>query len=227
MSFQGNIILFPLVTKQTTKEKCQELLKSNVIETFTSPWRSFNILIWKKQHKNSSYHFYIDSWIQDNSTLLPSFPHVGTDRWTWAQPHVHSPWSTLCLLVNRIKPQWPTKIAFSDGTNLRQFHYIPYGLKAAGTNYQWIINFVTSPVLGRHTVAYLDDIVIYSRNFHEHLQYLDETLKGRWKCWLQGTWSCVWSFEIVTDHSRLTYNKIGKNIQMEPWDQLIWLKSNL
>lgn len=38
-------------------------------------------------------------------------------------------------------------------------------------------NFVLPPVLGWHTMAYLDDVVIYSRNLHVHLKHLKETLK--------------------------------------------------
>lgn len=76
-----------------------------------------------------------------------------------------------------LNPDDRPKTAFSDGTNLWQFRRMPYGLKTAGATYQRMINFVLSPVLGRHTMAYLDDVVIYSRNFHEHLQHLEETLK--------------------------------------------------
>jgi len=39
------------------------------------------------------------------------------------------------------------------------------------------MNIVLSSVLGRHTLAYLDDIVIYSRGFSQHLMDLEETLK--------------------------------------------------
>lgn len=76
-----------------------------------------------------------------------------------------------------LNPDDRPRTAFSDGTYLWQFHCMPYGLKTAGATYQRMINFVLSPVLGRHTVAYLDDVVVYSRDFKEYLKHLDETLQ--------------------------------------------------
>ncbi|ROT76340.1 hypothetical protein C7M84_005068 [Penaeus vannamei] len=76
-----------------------------------------------------------------------------------------------------LSPDDRPKTAFSDGTNLWQFKRMPYGLKTAGATYQRMINFILSPVLGRHTMAYLDDVVIYSKNFDDHLRHLEETLK--------------------------------------------------
>jgi len=75
-----------------------------------------------------------------------------------------------------LNPDDRPKTAFSDGTNLWQFRRMPYGLKTAGATYQRMINFVLSPVLGRHTMAYLDDVVIYSKNFDDHVRHLEETL---------------------------------------------------
>lgn len=43
--------------------------------------------------------------------------------------------------------------------------------------YQRMINFALSPVTGRLAMACLDDVVVHSRNFEEHLQYLNETLQ--------------------------------------------------
>nr|XP_027224911.1 uncharacterized protein K02A2.6-like [Penaeus vannamei] len=39
------------------------------------------------------------------------------------------------------------------------------------------MNFVLSSVLGHHTLAYLDDVIVYSRGFSQHLKDLEETLQ--------------------------------------------------
>nr|XP_027232120.1 uncharacterized protein LOC113823640 [Penaeus vannamei] len=39
------------------------------------------------------------------------------------------------------------------------------------------MNFVLSSVLGHHTLAYLDDVVVHSRGFSQHLKDLEETLQ--------------------------------------------------
>nr|XP_027237781.1 uncharacterized protein K02A2.6-like [Penaeus vannamei] len=69
------------------------------------------------------------------------------------------------------------KTAFSDGYRLFQFCRLPFGLSTAPTTFQRTMNIVLAPVLGRHTLAYLDDVIIYSRGFTQHLQHLAETLQ--------------------------------------------------
>lgn len=41
-------------------------------------------------------------------------------------------------------------------------------MKTAGATYQRMINFILSPVLGRYTMAYFDDVVIYSKIFDDY-----------------------------------------------------------
>lgn len=53
---------------------------------------------------------------------------------------------------------------------------MPYGLKTAGATYQRIINFILSPALDKHTLTYLDDVVIHSPDFDTHLNDLAVTL---------------------------------------------------
>jgi len=69
------------------------------------------------------------------------------------------------------------KTAFSDGYRLFQFRRLPFGLSTAPTTFQRTMNLVLSSVLGRHTLAYLDDVIVYSRSFSQHLKDLDETLQ--------------------------------------------------
>lgn len=48
---------------------------------------------------------------------------------------------------------------------------MPFGLSRAPKTFQCTMNIVLSPVLGRHTLAYLD--VIYIPNFTTHLEQLE------------------------------------------------------
>jgi len=53
---------------------------------------------------------------------------------------------------------------------------MPFGLSTAPTTFQRTMNVVLSTVLGRHTLAYLDDVVVASKTFESHLSNLTETL---------------------------------------------------
>ena len=68
------------------------------------------------------------------------------------------------------------KTAFTDGSRLWQFKRLPFGLATAPSTYQRTINLILSSVLGRHSLAYLDDVVVHSSSFSNHLADLDETL---------------------------------------------------
>lgn len=74
-----------------------------------------------------------------------------------------------------VHPEDRPKTAFSDGYRLFQFCR-PIWSQHSPNNIPTNCDIVLSSVLGRHTLAYLDDIIIYSRGF-PHLSDLEETLK--------------------------------------------------
>ncbi|XP_047469494.1 uncharacterized protein LOC125025520 [Penaeus chinensis] len=76
-----------------------------------------------------------------------------------------------------VHPADRPKTAFSDGYRLFQFCRLPFGLSTAPTTFQRTINLVLSSVLGRHTLVYLDDIIVYSKGFSQHIRDLQETLQ--------------------------------------------------
>jgi len=74
-----------------------------------------------------------------------------------------------------VHPDDRPKTTFTDGKRLFQFCRLPFGLSTAPT-FQRTMNIVLASVLGRHTLAYLEDVVIASSSFDGHLQDLQETL---------------------------------------------------
>lgn len=73
--------------------------------------------------------------------------------------------------VVKVDPSDQPKTAFSDGCQLFQFVYFPFGF----STFQRTFNVVLAAVLGRHTLCYLDDVIIYSRSFSQHLFDFNET----------------------------------------------------
>jgi hypothetical protein len=69
------------------------------------------------------------------------------------------------------------KIAFTvPGRGLYQFKVMPFGLHNAAATFQRLVDRVLGDRLGHCCFAYLDDIVIISKNFDEHLGLLREVL---------------------------------------------------
>jgi Reverse transcriptase (RNA-dependent DNA polymerase) len=69
------------------------------------------------------------------------------------------------------------KTAFTSHRGLYQFKRMPFGLMTAPATFQRAIDIVLSSVRFQCALTYLDDIVIYSPTFEQHLEDLSKVLK--------------------------------------------------
>ncbi|KAL0448052.1 UNVERIFIED_CONTAM: Retrovirus-related Pol polyprotein from transposon [Sesamum latifolium] len=74
-----------------------------------------------------------------------------------------------------LAPEDPKRVSFitSDGT----FCYVdmPFGLKNAGATYQRLVDKIFRPQLGRNMEVYVDDMLVKSKEAHNHVEDLEET----------------------------------------------------
>lgn len=166
----------PEVVKQQIRQECDDMLEAGVIEPSTSPWLSPVVLVKKK---DGTVRFCVDYRQLNSVTIADTYPLPRIDELVDELRDT----AVFSLLDSRsaywsipVAPEDRPKTAFSDGYRLFQWRRMPFGLSTAPTTFQRTMNAVLSPVLGKHTLAYLDDIVIYSRTFEEHLLHLKETL---------------------------------------------------
>jgi hypothetical protein len=69
------------------------------------------------------------------------------------------------------------KTAFDSHRGLYQFKRMPFGLMTAPATFQRAIDIFLSSVRFQCALTYLDDIVIYSPTFEQHLEDLSKVLK--------------------------------------------------
>ena len=65
------------------------------------------------------------------------------------------------------------KLAFIIPTGLYEFNVVPFGLTNAPPSFQRIMNVVLAGLTWECCLVYIDDILIYSATFEDHLTYLE------------------------------------------------------
>jgi len=159
----------PQVTKEVIRAECDQMLAQGVIEHSSSPWLSPVVLVHKR---DGSHHFCVDYRAVNKVTTPDTYPLPRVDdildslsgrMWFTVLDSRSAYWAI------SVHPDDHPKTAFTDGNRLFQFCRLPFGLSTAPTTFQRTMNIVLASVLGHHTLAYLDDVVIASSSFDSHL----------------------------------------------------------
>ncbi len=152
----------------------QKLLKQEIIEHSTSPWSSPVVLVTKK---DGTTRFCVDYRRLNQITTKDAFPLPRIDdicdQLTKSTYFTKFDFKSGYFQVPLDKADRP-KTAFSTRDGHFQFKVLPQGLTNGPLTFQRIVNQILGPNRWKHVLAYLDDIIIYSRNFDEHIQHIEE-----------------------------------------------------
>ena len=67
------------------------------------------------------------------------------------------------------------KTSFVTSQNLFCYEVMPFDLKNVGATYQWLVNHMFRPQIGRNVEVYVDDMLVKSLDEGKHLDDLQET----------------------------------------------------
>ena len=160
----------------TIRKELEDMLELGVIEPSSSPWSAPVILIPKP---DKTYRFCVDYRRLNDVTVTDAFPMPRIDD-----------------LIDKVgKAKFLTKLDLSKGYwqvpldeeavpisafvtpfGHFQWKYMPFGLKNAPATFQKLVQKVLLG-LDKFTAAYLDNILIFSSNWHEHICHIREVLK--------------------------------------------------
>jgi hypothetical protein len=70
------------------------------------------------------------------------------------------------------------KTAFISPCGVFCYTWMPFGLRSAGATFQRLMRITLGPQLGRNEDAYVDDIVVKSREARTLIKDLEETFKN-------------------------------------------------
>ncbi|CAF4267456.1 unnamed protein product [Rotaria sp. Silwood2] len=155
-------------------QETQKLLERGQIEESTSPWSSPIVLVKKK---DKTMRFCIDYRRLNAITMKDAFPLPRIDeifdQLSDAMYYTKFDFRSGYFQVPLCKEDRP-KTAFSTGDNHYQFTVLPQGITNGPATFQRLINHILGPTRWKYALAYIDDIIIYSKTFEEHLLHLNE-----------------------------------------------------
>ncbi|GFT21347.1 retrovirus-related Pol polyprotein from transposon opus [Trichonephila clavipes] len=124
-----------------------------------------------------AYRFAIDYRKLNGITKYPRYPLPVIDDLLTNIPHTNV-MSTLDLRSGyfqlAISPKDIKKTAFITRNGTFAFLRMPFGLSGAAPNFQRAIDIILQPVIGRFVSVYMDDVIITSPSFKDHLDHLTQ-----------------------------------------------------
>ena len=152
----------------------QKMLDQGIIQPSVSPWAAPVVLVRKK---DGTERFCVDYRQLNKVTQRDShpIPHVQD---TLDCLHGTSYFSCLDLRSGywqvEVDDESKPKTAFATHSGLYEFRRMPFGLANAPSTFQRLMHAVLRGLQYHICLVYLDDIIIYSRSFDEHLENLND-----------------------------------------------------
>ncbi|GFT96578.1 retrovirus-related Pol polyprotein from transposon 17.6 [Trichonephila clavipes] len=156
------------------------MLQEGKIHPIQSPYASPVVLTRKNNglppDSPEAYRFAIDYRKLNAITKYPRYPLPVIDDVITNIPHT-GVMSTLNLKSGyfqmAISPKDIEKTSFITRKGTFAFLRMPFGLSGAAPNLQKTLDIILKPVIGRFMIVYMDDVIITSLSFNEHLDHLN------------------------------------------------------
>ena len=162
----------PLVRAQE-QSQVKEMLRDGVIRSFISPWASPVVMVMKK---DGSMRFCVDFQKVNDATIKDAHPLPRIDD-TLESLHGAKFFSTLDLKSGYwqvpIREQDKEKTAFRTCSGqLYEFNQLPFGLCNAPATFSGLMDRALAGLAWNICLYYLDDIIVVSASWEEHLERL-------------------------------------------------------
>ena len=166
----------PIHQRAEAARLLQEMLDKGVVRPSNSPWASPVVLAKKK---DGTIRFCMDYRRLNSVTRKDSFPLPRIDE-TLAALAGAKYFTTVDLQAGYwqipMHPDDIEKTAFVTNEGLFESTVMPFGLANAPATFQRLMQFVLAGLLMEHCLCYIDDVIVFSSSFEEHLFDLDRVL---------------------------------------------------
>lgn len=174
---QRNYPVSPVVEEQM-QQQLDQLLEDGVVERSTTPW--VNPIVMVKQNKNK-WRMCLDFRKLNQVTKKDAYPLrylLGVlDKW---------PRAKIFTTIDMTKAYHQIQLEESSreytgfvvpGRGLFHFIGMPFGLAGAPPAFQRLADELISPEFSPYVHAYLDDIIVATETFEEHMYWLERVLQ--------------------------------------------------
>ena len=176
---------------------------------------------------NDKWRMYVDYMNLNKACLKDSYPLPNIDRLVdGAAGHKILGFLNAYSRYNQINmhPQDKEKTTFVTIDANYYYRVIPFGLKNAGATYQRLMDKIFKALIGRCIEVYVDDIVVKSDSFEQHVKDLEEVFEALRrtdmrlnpeKCTFGVEGGKFLGFMLTTGGSRLTRTSVGRSPRCE------------
>jgi hypothetical protein len=158
------------------KKKVQGLLDQGVIRPNSSPYGSAIVMV---QKKDGTWRMCVDYRALNKITVKNRYPlpHID-DLLDQLKNFVYFTKLDLCsgYYQIRVAKQDAWKIAFKTKQGLFEWLVMPFGLCNASVNFMSVMNNVFRPFLDNFVIVYLDNILIFSGTWDEHVRHVKKVM---------------------------------------------------
>ena len=165
----------PHALRQDVRRELEEMLDHGIIEHSSSDWASPLVIVRKK---DASLRLCVDYRRLNSHTKADAYPMPRVDD--LIDQVAGSPYITTLDLT---KGYWQVpvakedceKTAFTTPFGLYQFTRMPFGLQGAPATFQRMVDKLLNG-LNEFASAYIDDVIVFSKTWNDHLQHLEAIL---------------------------------------------------
>jgi len=159
------------------KNQIAEMLEHNIIRPSKSPWASPVVLVRKK---DETFRFCVDYRKVNEVTIKNNYPiplmddilnSLGKNKYFSSLDLFSGYWQI------GVKEEHKEITAFITNEGLFEFNVLPFGLCNAPATFQSIADKIFQDLKWKEMMLYLDDLVIFSNTFEEHLIRLRHVFK--------------------------------------------------
>ncbi|XP_078461913.1 uncharacterized protein LOC144726833 [Lampetra planeri] len=160
------------VEKEHVQSAVNDMLEADIISPSSSPWGAPIVLV-KKQ--DGSLRFCVDFRRLNKISVADAYPLPRMDESLDALSGARY-FSTLDLLSGfwqlPLDEESKPKTAFRTPGGLFQFNRLPMGLHSSPATFQRLMELVLSGLQWDTCLIYMDDVIVFSKTFEEHLRRL-------------------------------------------------------